>query len=104
MMSDVAPAIAAGNTIVVKPPEDAPITCLYLAKLAKEAGIPDGVINVVTGYGGEAGSALPLHPLVRHMSFTGSPEPAAEGDAGVRHAPDPAAPGARRQVAAGGAA
>jgi acyl-CoA reductase-like NAD-dependent aldehyde dehydrogenase len=74
MMSDVAPAIAAGNTIVVKPPEDAPIACLYLAKLAKEAGIPDGVINVVTGYGGEAGSALPLHPLVRHMSFTGSPE------------------------------
>jgi aldehyde dehydrogenase (NAD+) len=74
MIGDVAPAIAAGNTIVVKPAEDAPLACLLLAKLAHEAGIPAGVINVVTGYGSEAGAALPLHPLVRHMSFTGSPE------------------------------
>jgi aldehyde dehydrogenase (NAD+) len=74
MMGDVAPAIAAGNTIVVKPAEDAPLTCLFLASLAKQAGIPDGVVNVVTGYGHEAGAALPAHPEVRHMSFTGSPE------------------------------
>jgi acyl-CoA reductase-like NAD-dependent aldehyde dehydrogenase len=74
MAHDVAPAIGAGNTIVVKPAEDAPLSCLYLAKLAAEAGIPPGVINVVTGYGGEAGAALPAHPLVRRMSFTGSPE------------------------------
>jgi aldehyde dehydrogenase (NAD+) len=74
LMSDTAPAIAAGNTIVVKPAEDAPLACLYVARLAQEAGIPDGVVNVVTGYGEEAGAALPLHPLVRHMSFTGSPE------------------------------
>ena len=74
MMTDVAPAIAAGNTIVVKPAEDAPLTCLFLAKLALEAGIPPGVVSVVTGYGGEAGAALPAHPLVRRMSFTGSPE------------------------------
>ncbi|HLH67951.1 MAG TPA: aldehyde dehydrogenase family protein [Candidatus Dormibacteraeota bacterium] len=74
MVSDVAPAIAAGNTIVVKPAEDAPLTALFLARIAAEAGIPAGVINVVTGFGAEAGAALPLHPLVRHMSFTGSPE------------------------------
>ena len=74
MAADVAPAIAAGNTIVVKPAEDAPLTCLLLGKLALEAGIPPGVVNVVTGYGPEAGAALPLHPLVRRMSFTGSPE------------------------------
>ncbi|MQA83829.1 MAG: aldehyde dehydrogenase family protein [Streptosporangiales bacterium] len=71
---DVGPAIGAGNTVVVKPAEDAPLSCLYLAALALEAGIPPGVINVVTGYGPEAGAALPSHPLVRHMSFTGSPE------------------------------
>jgi acyl-CoA reductase-like NAD-dependent aldehyde dehydrogenase len=74
MVTDVAPAIAVGNTIVVKPAEDAPLTCLLIAKLAADAGIPPGVINVVTGYGGEAGAALPAHPLVRRMSFTGSPE------------------------------
>jgi acyl-CoA reductase-like NAD-dependent aldehyde dehydrogenase len=74
MVHDVAPAIGAGNTIVVKPAEDAPLSCLLLAKLAAEAGVPPGVINVVTGYGDEAGAALPLHPLIRRMSFTGSPE------------------------------
>ncbi len=68
MMGDVAPAISAGNTIVVKPPEDAPLACLYVGKLALDAGIPPGVVNVVTGIGGEAGAALPLHPLVRQMS------------------------------------
>lgn len=73
-VADVAPAIAAGNTIIVKPAEDAPLTPLLLARLALEAGIPAGVVNVVTGYGNEAGQALPLHPLVRRMSFTGSPE------------------------------
>ncbi len=71
---DVAPAIAMGNTIVLKPAEDAPLTPLLMAKLALEAGIPPGVINVVTGYGGEAGSALSHHPGIRRMSFTGSPE------------------------------
>jgi aldehyde dehydrogenase (NAD+) len=78
MVTDVAPAIAAGNTIVVKPAEDAPLTCLLLGKLAMEAGIPPGVVNIVTGYGAEAGEALPAHPLVRRMSFTGSPETGSE--------------------------
>ena len=73
-VNDAGPAIAMGNTIVIKPAEDAPLTCLLLVKLAHDAGIPAGVINVVTGYGPEAGEALAGHPLVRRMSFTGSPE------------------------------
>ncbi|HEY8481578.1 MAG TPA: aldehyde dehydrogenase family protein [Spirillospora sp.] len=72
--SEVGAAIAAGNTVVVKPAEDAPLTPLALAGLAMEAGIPPGVVNVVTGYGPEAGAAVPAHPRVRRMSFTGSPE------------------------------
>jgi acyl-CoA reductase-like NAD-dependent aldehyde dehydrogenase len=71
---NVAPAIAMGNTVVVKPAEDAPLTPLLMAKLALEAGIPPGVINVVCGYGTEAGDPLSRNPGVRHMSFTGSPE------------------------------
>jgi acyl-CoA reductase-like NAD-dependent aldehyde dehydrogenase len=71
---ETAPAIAMGNTLVLKPAEDAPLTPLLMVKLAHEAGIPAGVINVVTGYGGEAGSALSHHPGIRKMSFTGSPE------------------------------
>ncbi|MEQ3549570.1 aldehyde dehydrogenase family protein [Pseudonocardia nematodicida] len=72
--NDVGAAIAAGNTVVVKPAEDAPLTPLALARLAREAGIPPGVVNVVTGYGHEAGAALPAHPEVRRVGFTGSPE------------------------------
>jgi aldehyde dehydrogenase (NAD+) len=72
--NDVGAAIAAGNTIVVKPAEDAPLTPLALTRLAVEAGIPPGVVNVVTGYGEEAGAAVPAHPRIRRMSFTGSPE------------------------------
>ncbi|NKQ59176.1 aldehyde dehydrogenase [Amycolatopsis sp. K13G38] len=72
--NDVGAAIAAGNTIVIKPAEDAPLTPLALARLAIRAGIPAGVVNVVTGYGAEAGAAIPVHPGIRRMSFTGSPE------------------------------
>ncbi len=71
---DTGPAVAMGNTVVLKPAEDAPLTPLLMARLAHEAGIPAGVINVVTGYGDEAGSALSHHPGIRRMSFTGSPE------------------------------
>jgi aldehyde dehydrogenase (NAD+) len=70
---DVGPAIAAGNTIVIKPAEDAPLTPLALAQLAMQAGIPPGVVNVVIGYGAEAGAAIPAHPGISRMSFTGSP-------------------------------
>jgi acyl-CoA reductase-like NAD-dependent aldehyde dehydrogenase len=72
-VNDVGPAIAAGNTIVIKPAEDAPLTPLALARLSIAAGIPPGVINVVTGYGPEAGAAIPAHRGIARMSFTGSP-------------------------------
>ena len=68
------PALAAGCTIVMKPAEQTPLTCLRMAKLAQEAGIPDGVINVVPGYGPTAGGAMVKHPDVDKMAFTGSTE------------------------------
>ncbi|MFY1663208.1 aldehyde dehydrogenase [Pseudomonas sp. Pseu.R1] len=67
----LAPALAAGNTIVLKPSEHASATILELARLALEAGIPPGVVNVVTGYGPSTGAALTRHPLVRKIAFTG---------------------------------
>src|SRR5688572_4649656 len=70
----VAPALAAGNTVVLKPAEETPLTALRLARVLSEAGLPDGVFNVVPGTGPEAGAALVDHPLVRHISFTGSVE------------------------------
>jgi betaine-aldehyde dehydrogenase len=68
----VLPAVAAGNTIVLKPAEATPLTALMFAAAATEAGIPDGVINVVTGTGPEAGEHLVGHPGVAMTSFTGS--------------------------------
>ena len=70
----IAPALAAGNTVVVKPSEVTPLSSAFTAKLAAEAGIPDGVINVVIGDGPSAGAALSGHPKIKRMSFTGSPE------------------------------
>jgi len=67
----LAPALAAGNTIVLKPSEHASATLVELARLALEAGIPPGVVNVVTGYGPSTGAALVRHPLVRKVAFTG---------------------------------
>ena len=66
-------SLAAGNTCVVKPSEDACLSLLRLAVLAAEVGFPPGVINIVTGYGHEAGAALVAHPGIDHVSFTGSP-------------------------------
>ena len=68
----IAPAIAFGCTIVLKPSEEASLTTLRLGELILEAGIPDGAINIVTGYGATAGQALVEHPLVRKIAFTGS--------------------------------
>jgi betaine-aldehyde dehydrogenase len=68
----ILPAIAAGNTIVLKPAENTPLTSLMLADACREAGIPDGVVNVVVGTGPQAGEALVSHPDVRMVSFTGS--------------------------------
>lgn len=70
----ISPALAAGNTVVIKPAEDTPLSTLYFCKLAEEAGVPKGVINVVTGLGETAGAALSQHPGINRMSFTGSPE------------------------------
>jgi aldehyde dehydrogenase (NAD+) len=70
----VAPALAAGNTVVLKPAEETPLSALRLARTLSEAGLPDGVFNVVPGTGPEAGAALVDHPRVRHISFTGSVE------------------------------
>ncbi len=71
-MRGAAPALAAGNTVVVKPAEDTPVTAIKVAEMAQAAGFPDGVFNVVTGYGEEAGAALASHPGVDHITFTGS--------------------------------
>ncbi len=65
------PALAAGCTIVMKPAEQTPLTCLRMAELAKQAGIPDGVINVIPGYGPTAGAAIVKHPDVDKVAFTG---------------------------------
>ena len=70
----VAPALAAGNTVVLKPAEYTPLTALLLAECAQEAGLPDGVLNVVTGSGRTAGQALVEHPDVAKVAFTGSTE------------------------------
>jgi len=72
----VGPALAAGCTVVLKPPEWAPLTCSLLADFADEAGLPPGVFNVVQGIGEEAGAALTQHPGIARISFTGSPETA----------------------------
>ena len=66
------PALAAGNSVVLKPSEKSPLTALRLAELAVEAGLPEGVFNVVPGHGGEAGEALALHMDVDAIGFTGS--------------------------------
>ena len=70
----VAPALAAGNSVVLKPASLTPLTSLLLGQLAQEAGLPDGVLQVLPGAGSEAGNALTTHPLVRKISFTGSTE------------------------------
>ncbi len=74
----IAPALAAGNCVVAKPAELASLSILRLAELAKEAGLMDGVFNVVPGYGPEAGAALTHHKLVSHITFTGSVKTGAE--------------------------
>lgn len=72
MINKVVPALAAGCTTIVKPAEQTPVSALYLAELFREAGFPDGTVNVINGYGHVAGAALSSHPLVKKISFTGS--------------------------------
>lgn len=68
----IAPALAAGNTVVLKPSEWSPLTASLLADIARDAGLPDGVLNVVQGFGAEAGAALVANSDVARISFTGS--------------------------------
>lgn len=70
----LAPALAAGNSVVLKPAEQSPLTALRLAQLASEAGLPKGVLNVVPGFGEKAGKAIGLHPDIDCVGFTGSTE------------------------------
>ncbi|RJF98235.1 aldehyde dehydrogenase family protein [Noviherbaspirillum saxi] len=70
----LAPALAMGNAAVLKPSEDACLSALKLGELAIEAGFPPGALNIVTGYGHEAGAALTAHPGIHFATFTGSPE------------------------------
>lgn len=82
-------ALAAGNACVVKPAEDACLSLLRIAELAAEVGFPDGALNLVTGLGREAGSALAAHAGIDHLSFTGSPATGSmvAQDAAKRHCP-----------------
>jgi phenylacetaldehyde dehydrogenase len=68
------PALTTGNTVILKPAEQTPLSALRLAELIAEAGVPDGVVNVITGYGETAGAALAAHPDVDKVAFTGSTE------------------------------
>ncbi len=70
----IGPALVAGNSVVLKPAEQSPLASLVLGRLAKEAGLPDGVLNVVPGFGEKAGKPLALHPDVDMIAFTGSTE------------------------------
>src|SRR6185295_19429701 len=70
----LAPALACGNTCVLKPAEQTPLTALRLGELLLEAGVPAGVVNIVTGFGPTAGGAIVRHPLIDKIAFTGSTE------------------------------
>ncbi len=70
----IAAALTVGNTVIIKPPEEASLTIIALAKILAEAGLPPGVVNVITGYGEEAGAVLVEHPGVAKVSFTGGTE------------------------------
>ena len=68
----IAPALAAGNCVLAKPSEVTPVTAFLLSKICKEAGLPDGVLNIIHGTGPEAGEGIVTHPAVKAISFTGS--------------------------------
>jgi acyl-CoA reductase-like NAD-dependent aldehyde dehydrogenase len=70
----IGPALAAGNTLILKPAEQTPLTAMRLGELALEAGFPDGVFNIITGFGETAGAAITAHPGIDKVAFTGSTE------------------------------
>ncbi|MFG6150467.1 aldehyde dehydrogenase family protein [Halobacillus sp. B23F22_1] len=91
-MRSIAPAVATGNTVVVKPASDTPVTSgLFIAELFEEAGFPKGICNVVVGRGSEIGDAFVTHPTVKLLSFTGSTEVGSHiGELAGRHIKDTA--------------
>ena len=66
------PALATGNTIILKPSEFTPLTSLRMASIIEEAGFPPGVVNIINGYGSSAGAAIASHPKIEKVAFTGS--------------------------------
>lgn len=68
----IAPALATGNTVVLKPSEFTPLTAIRMCSILQEAGIPDGVVNIVTGYGPTVGAAISSHMKIDKVAFTGS--------------------------------
>src|ERR1700720_2018627 len=74
LSKSLAPALATGNSVVIKPSEQTPLTTIRLVELLDRAGVPKGVINVVNGAGAETGAALAAHPKIRKVTFTGSTE------------------------------
>ena len=68
----IAPALAPGNCVLAKPSEVTPVTAFLLSKICKEAGLPDGVLNIIHGTGASAGEAIVSHPAIKAISFTGS--------------------------------
>ena len=94
----VGPALAAGDTVVLKPPEWAPLTCSMLGDLAEQAGLPPGVLNIVHGTGAGAGAPLTGHKDVDRVAFTGSPATAHTVYRDAAATPDPGVVRTRRQV------
>ncbi|OBS75090.1 hypothetical protein A6R68_14372, partial [Neotoma lepida] len=70
----IAPALCCGNTVVIKPAEQTPLSALYMGALIKEAGFPPGVVNILPGYGPTAGAAIASHIGIDKIAFTGSTE------------------------------
>lgn len=68
----IAPALATGNTVVLKPSEFTPLTAIRMCSILQEVGIPDGVVNIVTGYGPTVGAAISAHMKIEKVAFTGS--------------------------------
>ena len=97
LSKSLAPALATGNSVVIKASEQTPLTTVRLVRLLSEAGVPDGVVNVVNGVGSETGAALASHPLVRKIVFTGGTEVGrAIGEAAARSFAMPASRARRR--------
>ena len=93
------PALACGNTVILKPAEQTPLTALRLGELILEAGMPEGVVNIITGFGPGAGSSIAEHPDIDKVAFTGSTEVGKIILQGVGGQSEARVAGARRQVA-----